>query len=1580
MTKQAVMKFCQGCNDAQAGQHACTTKPTSMEAAIDTIKWYQHSKKAVQANQTQPSVPPEVNTKTDNPAVHGIGTSKPKKSDVEARMAMMEEQMSTLLTSLNTLTNEVRRSRRDTPRSPAYSRSPSPVRRRPENYSDAHRGYRNYPQKKAYSPSRVCYNCGKPNHLAKDCKKPRKRFSPQRKPTQLQLTSKKGQEDKPKKKDDEPQEGSSSDETSTGTTANSLGNANLLRVPIHLQGLTINALVDTGAEVTILSDTLFHTLEHKPYIIKETIMHGAGKEMSMKCRITNPVRFRIGKLSFTHGLYVAPLDCEMILGYDFMAENKVVLDVAQRQMTIAGQTVNLLQGSEKPRAAPRAFKITIPEKTVIPPQSVVRLSCAAPTQDHDFVVEPTKNTKLFIPRTVCAKGSNPEVCFVNVNDSPVTLRKGLEIAEGEKADIVAAPGNHSVNACAEGKKSDEDLKLPDHLKDMYSSSCHQLNQEQKLELKKLLIQYSDVFAKTDFDLGNFTAIEHSIDTGDAKPVKLRMRRTPLCFANEEEAHLQKMLDAGVIQPSISEWASAPVLIRKRDGGVRWCIDYRCLNSLTVKDTFPLPLIDQCLDTLADNLWFSKLDANSAYWQVKIKPSDRKKTAFITKYGLFECVKMSFGLCNAPGTYARVMNLLLRGLTWRTVLAFLDDILVLGTDFQTHLANLKEIFERFRQYQLKLKPGKCQLFRKSVEFLGRKVSKNGLQIGAQHLQPVKDWPIPTCTREIESFLGFANYHRSFIKNYAKITQPLYEITGKKPFKWNLNRQLAFEKVKKKLLTAPVLSLPNNRDYFILDTDASDKAIGAELIQIQDGKERTIAYGSLVLTPEQRRYCTTRKELLAVVRFTRQFRHYLLGRQFTVRTDHSSLTWLMGFKEPQAQLARWLEELSQYDMIIQHRPGKLHVDADSLSRIPDKVKFCPNYTADMDLTRLPCKGCSYCTRAHKNWSKFLKDVDEAVTLTKRVHKPTKLVKNIGSAMVKLFGHPENGRYDTPETTSDESEEDLGSPRGEDWLVTGIQLDVNQSGVTIMVEGEDYCQVSAITQDEGIHISGFTTEEIKSAQSEDSDLKFIMAWVQNKEEPKENELFLASPAEKSHWINRKMFFLDDKGILRSAPKKEGANTRLVVPAPMQGTVMKLCHELPSAGHQGTERTMAKIKNRYHWYNMSRDIRAFVLSCDTCSKHKKPVRYNRCQMTSYHSGYPMERVHLDFMGPLPKTKKGNEHILMMVDQFTKWVECIPLPSQTAEVTAQAAVNEFFARFGYPFQIFSDQGRNFESSLFKSICDLLQIHKARTTPYRPSANGQVERQNRSLMDAVRCFVAESQDNWDEHLPQLAGALRSSVNRSTGFTPNRLMLGRETNQPADLMFGNPQDKTYEGQDAYVIGLEKAIRLSHDIARKTLKTVQAKMKKDYDLKVLEKQYQPGDLVYVLDTAQIKGKSKKLSPPWKGPGIILTRVTPYVYKVKLQRVVFTTNHDRLKICKDRNIPSWLKECQEKVKKGEDVLTTPKAKQYCICKGPDTGEMMIQCDSCHDWFHLTCVNLTPSDTETIDKYKCPNCRSVPVAEGSS
>jgi RNase H-like domain found in reverse transcriptase/Reverse transcriptase (RNA-dependent DNA polymerase) len=534
------------------------------------------------------------------------------------------------------------------------------------------------------------------------------------------------------------------------------------------------------------------------------------------------------------------------------------------------------------------------------------------------------------------------MCLLNPSDRYRVVNKGADLGRAYPADIIEDTETVSVeqvtenlpratlpNVAPKNVNPEGEATMPPHLQQVFAESCKQLNEDQSLRLVQLLIEFQDVFAADEFDLGNFTAIEHQIDTGNARPVKQRIRRTPVCFAGEEEAHLQKMLKAGVIQESTSDWVSAPVLIRKRDGSVRWCIDYRALNEVTVKDLFPLPLVDDCLDTLAGSVWFSKLDANSAYWQIRIKEEDRKKTAFITKYGLFEHVRMGFGLTGAPATYARTMNLVLRGLTWKTVLAFLDDILIMGTSFDDHLVNLREALLRFREYGLKLKPKKCTFFQREVEFLGRKVSGNSISMSDIDIKVVQDWPVPTCAKEVERFMGLVNYHRGFIKDFSEIAVPLYAITGKQPFVWGEEQTKAFETLKKALSNPPVLALPNQKDMFILDTDASDLAIGAELLQVQDGEEKVIAYGSYSLTKEQRRYCVTRKELLAVVRFTRQYRHYLLGRPFIVRTDHSSLRWLMRFHEPQGQLARWLEELSQFNMVLKHRAGRKHGIADALS---------------------------------------------------------------------------------------------------------------------------------------------------------------------------------------------------------------------------------------------------------------------------------------------------------------------------------------------------------------------------------------------------------------------------------------------------------------------------------------------------------------------------------------------------------------------------------------------------------------------------------------------------------------------------
>ena len=756
-----------------------------------------------------------------------------------------------------------------------------------------------------------------------------------------------------------------------------------LTVPITVNGLTVNAIVDSAAEVTIISDRIYAKLHSAPCKVRDIRLDTAGRELSMTGFIADPFELQIGPNTLTAPIYVAPIEQDMLLGMDLLLQGNAVINIGQNKLVFNGHPIQACL--EHSNLQPKVSRVSVGKRTVIPPHSAMKVNCVMDRALPDYVVEPNISTKMFGPRVVHKGDERPVMCFVNTSDRYLLFKKGKEVGQAYPvASFVETEDISQPNPTVQGVTKTQSQPssgniIPEHLKDMMEASSEHLSPVQQKQLGDLLSTYEDVFAKSEFDLGTFTGVEHSIDTGTAKPVRQRMRRTPVHFADEEEAHLQKMIKAGVIQESTSEWASCPVLIRKRDGSIRWCIDYRGLNRATVKDVYPLPLIDDCLDALSGNVWFSKLDANSAYWQVNIKPEDRKKTAFHTKYGLYEHVKLGFGLCNAPATFSRVMNLILRGLNWQTVLAFLDDILVLGKTFEEHLENLESALSRFRSFGMKLKPKKCIMFQKKVEFLGRIVDGQELSMSASDVSVVSNWPVPTCSKDVERFMGLVNYHRTFIPEFSLVAEPLYRVVGKHNYKWTEEQQEAFDNLKVLLTSQPILALPRKDGDLILDTDASDTTIGAVLSQIQEGKERVLCYGSFAMTREQRRYCTTRKELLAIVRFTRQYRHYLLGTPFTVRTDHSSLTWLFNFKDPQGQLARWIEELSQYHILLKHRPGKYHTNADVVSRKPEPDDYCNAYTANIALENLPCGGCDYCRRADENWGSFIRDVDEAVPLT-------------------------------------------------------------------------------------------------------------------------------------------------------------------------------------------------------------------------------------------------------------------------------------------------------------------------------------------------------------------------------------------------------------------------------------------------------------------------------------------------------------------------------------------------------------------------------------------------------------------------
>ena len=324
---------------------------------------------------------------------------------------------------------------------------------------------------------------------------------------------------------------------------------------------------------------------------------------------------------------------------------------------------------------------------------------------------------------------------------------------------------------------------------------------------------------------------------------------------------------------------------------------------------------------------------SGYWQVEMNSSSKEKTAFVTHSGLYEFTTMPFGLCNAPGTFQRLMECVLRGLTWQIALIYLDDVLVYSRTFDDHLQHLRLVFDRFRTAGLKLKPSKCHFGQKQVNYLGHVITRDGIQPDPEKIKVVQEYPVPRTVKDVRAFMGLTNYYRKFVKDFAHIASPLHDLTKKgAAFLWTEECQTAFETLKQALTEAPILAYPDFTQPFQLATDASNDAIGMVLGQKRNGKEVVIAYAGRKLNPAERNYSVTEREALAVVDGVRHFQPYLYGRPFTVLTDHSAVRWLMNIKEPTGRLARWALLLQQHDFTIQHRSGLTNGNADALSRRP------------------------------------------------------------------------------------------------------------------------------------------------------------------------------------------------------------------------------------------------------------------------------------------------------------------------------------------------------------------------------------------------------------------------------------------------------------------------------------------------------------------------------------------------------------------------------------------------------------------------------------------------------------------------
>ena len=577
---------------------------------------------------------------------------------------------------------------------------------------------------------------------------------------------------------------------------------------------------------------------------------------------------------------------------------------------------------------PQRVRCGVQQGTVVP----VSLGYQAVPQNLGSSTTTSKETNAH-------KGRANFVCKVY---SEINLSTPSELTSSSEFEFLSStdPSETGLSEREIRKRTDPELMAPipgpesqlQEVKDLWgASACESLG--------KILNEFDDLFMKHKADIGRCTIAKHTVEVEPgAVPHREGARRMSPEKAERANQEVRNFLALGMIRPPLSPWASGIVMVKKKNGELRFCCDFRPLNEVTIKDAYPLPRIDESLARLGKAKIYTSIDLAWAFWQIPVRKADRHKTAFACELGLFEWRRMPFGMCNASATFQRAIARALRNIVNREgsmVMAYIDDIVIATETVEDHMARLREVFECLREAGFKMRVAKCDFMKSEIKYLGRVVSAEGVKPDPKTVAKLRDWEIPRNKTEMQSFLGFANYYREFIPWHAKLVARLHAVTGlNATFTWGPEQQKAFNEIKKALIEATALAQPDSEGEFVLDTDASAVAISGILHQWQgppgERRLRLIVYGSKKLTTTQAKYGAPKLEMFAAYYFIVKNHCYLCPRKFTLRVDNQALSWLKTYSTDQALIGRWIMTLEKYHFRVEHRPRTQHRNADGLSK--------------------------------------------------------------------------------------------------------------------------------------------------------------------------------------------------------------------------------------------------------------------------------------------------------------------------------------------------------------------------------------------------------------------------------------------------------------------------------------------------------------------------------------------------------------------------------------------------------------------------------------------------------------------------
>ena len=1170
-------------------------------------------------------------------------------------------------------------------------------------------------------------------------------------------------------------------------------------IDLKIQGVSIRALVDTGASVSVLTTSVLRKCPGLKIQETQSEIKGIGN-ICLKVGGTVNTEVVLGNRKYEKESFVilnaTELPVEAVLGLSFLKKNNIILDLGNEELrTKEGHIIKLIPKFRKQIA--KATEVFLAEETIIPAFSRKYMLGEVGNKiwEGEEVVFYMKEEEKELEAQGCLLGKcvneiqqgNILIPVINFTREDLNFRRGQFL--GRICSLAPRTHNDEVEEgflWAEWDRNNTKENLTENVSHLYDLDHIT---DGKKEIIDLLEKYKNVTSVSEYDIGFCSIPAMDIET-DHPPICIPPRRMSPHIKSKVREQIKEMHKAGIIEPSRSAWSFPLVPVMKRDGQVRPCADLRELNRVSRFEAHPLPQIHETLSSLKGAKYFTSIDLMKGFNQLFLTERASDICSFPFDGMLWKYIRIPFGLKQSPGFFQLQMMTVLQGLVPEEVLIYLDDFLLISTSLEQHLVLFEKVLQRLEKYGLKIKPLKCEILKTQVKFLGHRISGEGISQLEESVQAIKNFKVPKTCRELKRFIGVCNWYRPFVPHFGEIVKPLTEGMSKLTLKWTPECEKAFNTIKECFISSRVLAYPDYKssEPLIITSDASASGVGGFLSQVQNGQERVIGYFSKCFNECQSKMSAFDKELEGVRLNVKHFKPHLMGKQVIIRTDHKPIIELAKQKHLNSRLFRIYELLDTLDLTIEYIPGKDNVISDALSR-----NFEGQIPIEKDPVILPNGLEEYSIKG--GGDSLVQAIAYGLYKDENRHEEVrKQVYEAVSKKPKKYGLSP----DQTHTRAFKRLELEGEPlliEHLSWIskIFNINILVHQGGtLPIKFKADSDITIHVINKD-NVHFNGVTVKETKE---EIILMEELQGWEELRISPnikkeellewqeKDNVIYkLKEAKEKGKEIagiddNIRVWVKDwDKISIKEGLvviKKIGASMRetLWVPLVPEKKVDGLIQEIHEGlKHVGRNKILGYMKTYFHFKNMSERIGEEIKKCLECKMFKDHLDQNKAPHGQIHTTEVFQLICTD-LAEMPRSKSGHKYFMVIVDHYSKWAQAYALKDKEASSIASCLEKIFLPGLHtMPQQMLSDNGGEFKNRTVARVLEKYSIKQIFAPAKYPQNNGLAERTIGTIKSLLRTSGNHGED-WEQLLPSTVITYNNTYHDTIERCPAEVLFGR----------------------------------------------------------------------------------------------------------------------------------------------------------------------------------------------------------------